>query len=386
MLKCGKGLRGYKGLLKLKELTIKNVQSVKKVTIQFDENGVFHLVGANNVGKSTIVKSIRALFLNISDNQYKEMLRDDCDTFSVEGVMWSGDVLKLSRGATDYYQWSINGEEGRMDKTRGKLPSVVEKYVNMYVDIDKTKECLNIRLPRSVLPFVDMTPGENAHLLQKALGTDEFLKATKLAESKRREVAKEVKMVTGYKEREEEKLNRVQGQVSEEKIKLDKVEEYDKVLTAEYATYKAIEDVVLSAYEVQKLSEQVAKAKENLKEVNLKEIKKEIEDMKKMEDLLVIMKDMLVVNKEMKEIKAKIDAVNLEELKGAIDDFRVIEQTLEEAKTATRLKKQVMEAKELYVGADEELGDFMRENKFCPIVAKTINKKCPFSMGEGVFG
>lgn len=371
--------------MKLKKLRIKNVQSVKDVTLNFEDKGVFHLVGANNIGKSVIVKAIKALFMNVSDNQYKEYLRDGCTTFSVEGEMWDGNRIKLSRGGTDYYEWEIDGESGRMDKTRGKLPPVVEKYVNMYVDKEKTKECLNIRMPRSILTFVDTTAGDNNYLVQKALGTDEFLASTKLAEKKRKESAKEIKLITGYKEREEVKLNGLEGIVATEKAKVERVEGFEEILRQEYDTYLKIEGVVQSAVKVQKLADELKEAKELVMDVDTKDILEEMEKVKKIESIMQTMKRMKGLKDDLSEAKEKLVGFDKEGLLQAIKEFKLVSDTLEEAKQLAKLKKQKDKALEEYEKSDKELTDFMRENKFCPIVAKTINKQCPFTEVEGVF-
>lgn len=364
--------------MKLKKLRVRNVQSAKDVTINFGENGVFHLVGPNNIGKSVLVKSIQALFLNVSNNRYKEYLRDDCETFIVEGEMWSGDKLKLSRGATDYYEWTINGVEGRMDKTGGKVPKAVEDSVNMYVDKEKTNQCLNIRLPRSVLLFVDMTAGDTAYIMQKSLGTEEFLHSMKLSEKKRKSTAKEITTVEEYKERENVKLTALETTLSKEKTKLEKVMAYEAVLNEEYALYEAIEDIARTAKNMQKTKNELTEKKKNLKEVDGAEAKKLIDELTEIEELRTTMIAMVKIKNSMKDLKSKVTEKGIQELKNSIEEFRLVDEMLKSAIQLQRINKQKKMAKEEYENSDKELTDFMRDNKFCPIVAKTINKQCPF--------
>ena len=53
-------------MVKLKNITIINFQSIKNVTIHFNENGAYHIKGKHNIGKSVIVKAINTLFNNAS--------------------------------------------------------------------------------------------------------------------------------------------------------------------------------------------------------------------------------------------------------------------------------------------------------------------------------
>lgn len=456
--------------MKLKSFRVRNFLSAKDITLTFSESGVFHLYGANNIGKSVLVKSLRALFLNLSNNQYKEFLRDECDTFVIEAETWSGDFIKLSRGASDYYEWTIDGVSGRLDKTGGKIPVVVEKFVNMYTDTEKTKECLNIRLPRSVLPFVDTTAGENYYLLQKALGTEDYILSIKLADKKKRVARDQISTVMDYKVKEDAKLALLDGLVAEERVKLDRIEEYEQVLKAEYEVYTAIEDVVHLAQDVQRSMDEVKRAQGSLQNINLDELRDELSHIKEIESTLSLMVEMVHLNNEIKELKGTVDLydgdkirlaleeskvagetltlmidteevekeiavltekVNLydsvtlraaleeskaagetlmlltdmeevedgltalrekvtsyngDELRLALSEYKATEETLTNVRELNKAKKQVAESRVTYEESDKELGDFMRENKFCPIVAKTLNKVCPFTEGEGLVG
>src|SRR5690625_719867 len=155
--------------MKIRKLTVKNFQSIKEITVTFDENGIFRFTGLNNVGKSAILKAMTIVMRNISNNQYKEFLRDETNSFEITVWDFSDNWVRLSRGAVDFYEWSIDGKSGRMDRTQGKVPLEVQGYFNLYEENEKTKACLNVRLPREVLLFVDTTPGDNAMMFQKAL-------------------------------------------------------------------------------------------------------------------------------------------------------------------------------------------------------------------------
>lgn len=460
-VKVSKRGRGMK-MVQLKELQITNVQSIDDITIHFDKTGVFHLAGPNNVGKSVIVKAIRLLFLNVSNNQYREYLRDGCETMTVTGVMWSGDVLKLSRGVTDYYEWNIGRKKGRVDRTGGRVPAEVEEYVKMYVDTDKTKECLNIRMPRSVLLFVDTTPGDNAYLLQRALGTEEYLASMKLSERKRREVVKEKKIVEDYRGREEEKLKAIEGVVSENAKHLESVEGYGSVMEQEYAAYLKIEEIVNVAVGYQNAQLEMRESKSKIDSLNIGKLQKEMEvyedvavalsmvrdiskinrrkketdeilesfkekeferelevlkdiaelleyqnnmeateakllktvvkvsdeDLKSLKDAIVelqvvgssisVEKDCTATKERLSELTERMESVSVADLRNALRESAAVGGVLSSAVGVNKLKKSVEATYVAYEKKDMELVEFMKENKFCPIVARTLNKECPF--------
>lgn len=414
--------------MKIKKLRIRNFLALKDITLDFSEQGVFHLYGANNIGKSAIVSAISAVLRNVSNNQYKDFLRDDCVTFRIDLKTWEDNTITLSRGTTDYYEWDINGVSGRMDKTGGKVPKAVKDYVNLYVDEQKTKECLNIRLPRSLLTFVDMTGGDNAHLFQKALGTEEFLLSMKLSESKRREVVKEKTVLDKYREREVQKLREVEVVLSDERIKLERVEGYESVLKAEYGMYKKIEEVVESARDLQVASNKVKEAENKLKDIDTDRVKTALEELRIIEEVVRLDKGITEVEQQKDELEEVLQAIDTDELQESLEELRYIEGTLSELVKVTRTnrerkelgkklegiqeagvgvlldelrlieelmelgesveryKEDVTVAKETLELSDKNLGDFMRENRFCPIVARTLDKRCPFGDAGEVFG
>lgn len=193
--------------LKFKKLYIRNFLSIKELEIEFEEDGCYHIKGDNNIGKSNFLKAMKTLVENVPSRKLSKYLRDNEDTFYLESVDFEGNVVRLSRGAEDYYSWDINGVSGRVDKTAGKVPDTVVKYFNFYVNEDpsgkkKKLETVNIRHPRARLLFVDTTDGENYLLLQKAMGTGEYLGALKVGNSRKSEMKKEITALSDRLEEE----------------------------------------------------------------------------------------------------------------------------------------------------------------------------------------
>lgn len=197
--------------LKFKKLYIRNFLSIKELEIEFEESGCYHIKGDNNIGKSNFLKAIRTLVENVTSRKVPKYLRDNEDTFYIESVDFDGNVVRLSRGAEDYYSWDINGVSGRVDKTAGKVPDTIVNYFNFYVNADPTGkkklETVNIRHPRARLLFVDTTDGENYLFLQKAMGTGEYLGALKKGNSRKGDMKKEITSLVDRLEEESVVLN-----------------------------------------------------------------------------------------------------------------------------------------------------------------------------------
>ena len=177
----------------LRRVRLQNVQSIADLTLDFEQKGVYRLVGDNEIGKSAILRGIRALFHNVSRNSYKEYISDWATSFVVEGWFYDGGYVKLSRGANDFYEWSIPSGGNLVEKTDGKVPPELQEYFNLYTENDKSRITLNFNLQGDILPFVDTTASDNYWLSQKAFGTNILLNASKNLKSENSEINKQIK-------------------------------------------------------------------------------------------------------------------------------------------------------------------------------------------------
>lgn len=218
---------------------------------------MYHIKGDNNIGKSNLLKAIHTLVDNVSSRKVSKYLRDNEDTFYIEGEDFDGNVVRLSRGAEDYYSWKIDGVEGRVDKTAGKVPERVSTYFNFYRSADPSEvtkgkskgktEIVNIRPPRAKLLFVDTTDGDNYLLFQKAMGTGDYLNALKLGNSQKSEGRKEVTNLTDRLEDEYVSL----GNVKDYGNFLEEVKLYESA-SAEYAEQiRLVEEYVSLAKDIE---------------------------------------------------------------------------------------------------------------------------------------
>lgn len=362
--------------MKLRRLRIQNVLAIKDATIEFDENGVHHVIGRNNVGKSALLNALNILFNNIPQIEVKEFLRDDTVTFKIEADFYDGNQVTLSRGGTDYYRWVINGVEGRLDKTKGKVPDVLQRYYRLYTDMEKTKECLNIRLPRDVLTFVDTTKSENDFLLQKALRTEEFLLATQKAEAKKREITAEQKRLREYISKDGENIQALEQELIQLKEKENQLSEIQTRIEEEYVVYSEIERVVKLAEQLSSYDEQIRTVTNGIDIERGEQLKQEIE-------LFELTKKTLQMQQAMEADTFKIEQLqreiaSLAEVKEGLEMYVLTSAMQEKALAYLQVNHEVALQKQAIAQADEAYQNFMRENKFCPIVMNSLDQRCPF--------
>lgn len=405
-------------MVRLKKLEIENFLSIADMTIEFTEQGVFHVDGNHNIGKSNIIKAINTLFRNVNNLKYTKYIRDNETTFVIRGTFYDGGVVTLSRGEEDYYEWDIPGNKGMSSsRTNGKVPPVLVKYFNLYIDNEKTKECLNIRLPRETLLYVDTTEGDNYHLIQQALGTSEFIQATRLAGQKKNDISKHIRKTEERLAQDESYIegyildsNRKQTEYENAKVRLEGIEKL-------YADYKLLSEVVVTTHKIGELTkgiEELGTVEEVTTE--LPELKKEITELELLRSALLLRRNLLTLEEEqtqLEEEKGKVDiseelvtelklleeTVKLLEEKEKLDNelseivVDVDEATLEKdlaelqelvhyiqlMKELQSIKKNHEDAKQAHEQSEQELTDFMKENNFCPIVAMRSDRTCPFS-------
>lgn len=243
----------------LRKIRIQNVQSVSDLTLDFEKNGVYRLVGDNDVGKSAILRGINALFHNVSRSSYKEYISDWADTFIVEGWFYDGGYVKLSRGVNDYYEWSLPTGGNTLLKTDGKVPPELEEYFNLYTEKDKSKLTLNFNLQGDVLPFVDTSASDNFWLTQKALGTNILLNANKLLKKENQENQKLVKTTIENIDYEMKISEKIANEIENDSYELNMLSDGIRVINEELSELE----------ELYKVSD---------KEIYLSELKSEFEN------------------------------------------------------------------------------------------------------------
>lgn len=218
---------------KITKYHIRNFQSIKDLTIELDGDGLYWIRGKNNIGKSNLLRAMSTVFTNVSNNSYKPFIRDNCTTFKIK-VWFEDDWVELVRGATDYYEWVIDGQHGRVDKTAGKVPDELVEYFNLYYEAEKTKRYLNITSSDDPLLFVSTTGGDNDRLLQIALGTEVVMGASKRAEQLKRQATAEQKTIRTLLSEQEEQLTGMQARHDTLSDQIEQLDRLELVLDNEY--------------------------------------------------------------------------------------------------------------------------------------------------------
>lgn len=367
--------------MKFRTIRIQNLLVIRDATLVFDENGVFHIVGRNNVGKSAALNAINILLNNVNQLEIKEFLRDDTATFTIEAEMYDGSTVKLSRGATDYYAWNVLGNEGRLDKTKGKVPEVLQNYFKLYTDNERTKECLNIRLPRDILTFVDTTKTETYYLVQKALRTEEYLLASQKAEAKKREITTEQKQVRTYIERDQERITQAEAHLMTLKTLQQEMDQQMLTIEHEYELYMALEQVALTAQAIHQCDEQIRQVTNGIDIERGEQLKHEIEEYEMIEHALNMMIHAGDTKNRILALRAEVAQADM--LQTAIAEYIEIQamkdataQYVQSTRAVTAKQAEVEQAQKAHM-------DFMVVNKFCPIVMNSLDQRCPFSVNVG---
>lgn len=405
--------------MQFKRIYIKNFQSIKELEIVLDENTCYHIKGNNNIGKSAFLKAVEALVRNVSSRKISDYIRDNEDSFYIESTDFDNNVVRLSRGKEDYYSWDINGESGRVDSTNGKVPNEVRDYFNFYEELEKSKEIINIRPPRSKLLFVDTTYAENYYLLQKALRIEEYLAAIKL----------------GGKEKNEKKnkLASVKERIEDTENDIDNLPDYTVFLSELEVYEKSIEDYYNDIQQIESILEQNESIKEKEAYIEKTQIPFDRESVAELVNRIKLINDVLekekMIQSKEKSILEKQKIIDLHDSSTAIYNQInecINEKTLHENVSKSKSRVQVLslsiEKKESIIktyddsspkslidnitkgndivavghslrnkiqhlanlnaledSKEKERREFMIENKFCPVVMATKDKCCPFS-------
>lgn len=387
--------------------------------LELEENRFHHIIGLNNIGKSSLLKAIECVVNNVSSRVVKEFIRDEAESFMIEVTDFNYNKVRLSRGKEDYYWWIIDGKEGRVDGTAGKVPEEVKEYFNFYDDFERTKEIINIRPPRSKLLFVDTTFGENYFLLQKALRIEEFLAAIKLGDSRKREVRKSIVDLTNRVEEEKDSIDNtldlgpVLDDISvyekagdtyfervsdiDELMKLNRdVEEKENWLENNSMSYdrdyvtELVSKLVLMR-DVIRVEKDISSKEDELGKLSL--IREEFEGVRVLKDKLVNVHEKKKVIDRVNELGESVESAERElyvkesiianwKESNILKKVEVIKEAGHITEEGVRLREVILELKDKeveFVAVEEEKKQFMLDHKFCPVVMSMRDRTCPFS-------
>lgn len=354
----------------LNRIEIENFQSIDFLSVPLSNTGVHWVNGKPNVGKSAVLKAVQALFTNVSNNRYKEMIRDGEDAFRVKGYFSNGDWVELIRGEDDRYSWVIDGQAGSMAKTQGKVPFELKNYYGLYWTGDKIKRNLNFTLVGDQLFFVETSSGDNTLILEKALGTDRLTRVGQYADSEKKEVRSELKTIRAFHEESDKKLERLAREVDEGEERLNGVDRLENTLKSEIHTYDKLDDLVGRTLDLARIAQAVQQAEESLANVDVVTLQKDIKEFGRVNDLYDKKVRLVELAEEEESMKVNISHQELTELEAEIREYGNItsltDKLLNARDSYERLQVELKETEEEYEQALNRKEEFLAQFDVCP--------------------
>lgn len=163
----------------IKRWGIKNFRNLGEVGFEFD-TPIVTLVGDNEAGKTSVVKTFAVLGANGYATEQKDYIRDNTKGFSIECELSDGTTVKRVKTASEN-AFEIVGADGevyaadKIDRGYG-TPVELERVMGMMVE-PETKELLQIRTYEDNLLFVLTKSSENYKVMYNALKVGNLTRA-----------------------------------------------------------------------------------------------------------------------------------------------------------------------------------------------------------------
>lgn len=363
----------------LTRIEIENFQSIEYVSIPLNNTGVHWINGKPNVGKSAVLKAIQALFTNVSNHKYREMIRDGQDAFRVKGYFGEDNWVELIRGEGDSYTWVLDGQAGIQEKTQGKVPLEVRQYYGLYWTGDKIKRYLNFTLVGDQLFFVETTSGDNTLILEKALGTDRLTRVGKYSDTEKREVRSELRTIRNFQEESENKHEELTEKVSDWQERLEGLDRLEKTLDIEVNTYETVDGLLSGITQLANIARVVKEVEDNIAKVDVSGLQEEIKLYDKVNSLYNRRVRLQELGKVQEELEVDISTEELVELEKEIKDYQqVTEKTdkLNKAQTAYKqLQEELEETATRYQELLQEKEDFLAQFEVCPFCERPMGSE-----------
>lgn len=163
----------------IKRWGIKNFRNLGEVEFSFD-TPIVTLVGDNEAGKTSVVKTFAVLGANGYATEQKDYIRDNTKGFSIECELSDGTTVRRVKTASEN-AFEILGADGevyaadKIDRGYG-MPVELERVMGMMVE-PETKELLQIRTYEDNLLFVLTKSSENYKVMYNALKVGNLTRA-----------------------------------------------------------------------------------------------------------------------------------------------------------------------------------------------------------------
>lgn len=169
------------GYSPLKNLKIKNFRNIGDVNIDFTESPIITLLGANEAGKTSVIKAFSMCALHTSPREQKDWIRDDTDMLGVEIDLADGTEIiriKQDKGLNMYRIAYPDGRVWDTNKITDGLPAEVSRLMGL-IEEPETGEYLHVRTYEDQLLFVVTPSSTNYKVMYNALKVEQLTKAIK---------------------------------------------------------------------------------------------------------------------------------------------------------------------------------------------------------------
>lgn len=167
---------------KISSWRVKNFRNIGDITLDFTKSPIISLIGANEAGKTSIVKSFGVLGANTEPTEQKEYIRDNTNGFGIACVLEDGTQINRVKtelkNSIDIFKNGVSVYSAdKIDRGYG-VPVELEKEMGLSVE-PETGELLQIRTYEDNLLFVQTKGSENYKVMYNALKVDNISKAIK---------------------------------------------------------------------------------------------------------------------------------------------------------------------------------------------------------------
>lgn len=162
---------------KIKTVKIKDFRCLKEITLDFTKSPIISLIGDNESGKTSIVKSFAVLGCNADPRYQKEYIRDGTKGFGIAWELEDGTVIKRIKTDTkNIISILQGGQVYNTDKIDAGLPPQLLQTAGL-LEEPETKELLQVRNYEDNLLFINTKSSENYKIMYNALKVDNLSRA-----------------------------------------------------------------------------------------------------------------------------------------------------------------------------------------------------------------
>ena len=166
----------------ISKLYIRNFRNLGDVEISFKESPIVTLVGENEAGKTSVIKSFATCALNANPRDQKDYIRDGTKMFGVCIELEDGTQVTRIKELSGINSYQIKDPSGNMvfstNKLSEGLPVEVQKLIGLIAE-PETNEFLHIRTYEDKLLFVVTPNSTNYKVMYNALKVEQLTKAIK---------------------------------------------------------------------------------------------------------------------------------------------------------------------------------------------------------------